>query len=116
MSAITSVVPRAGSTGATGERFAESFLVRHACTIVDRNVRVDADELDLVVCHRGQLVAVEVKTSTNGDDPLEAVDETKFDRIERAAAGYPGAVSRIDLIGVEVHDGGVALSWLQGVR
>ena len=107
---------RSGSTGDTGERFAASFLVRHTCTIVDRNVRVDADELDLVVRHRGQLVAVEVKTSTNGDDPFEAVDETKFDRIERAAAGYHGAVSRIDLIGVEVQAGGVVVSWLQGVR
>ncbi|MGI9528870.1 MAG: YraN family protein [Acidimicrobiia bacterium] len=116
MSDTKAIATRAGSTGGTGERFAASFLERHSCTIVDRNVLVDADELDLVMRHRGQLVVVEVKTSTNGDDPLEAVDETKFGRIERAAAGYQGAVSRIDLVGVEVQRGGVALRWLQGVR
>lgn len=103
------------TTGITGELFAAAFLELRSCTIVERNVRIDADEIDLVVRHRGQLVLVEVKTSTNGDDPLEAVDDPKFHRIERAAAGYPSAVSRIDLIGIELQPRCVAVRWLQGV-
>lgn len=106
----------AASTGGTGERLAAAFLEQHGGAIVDCNVRVGADEIDLVMRHRGQLVVVEVKTATNGDDPLEAVDDTKFERIGRAASGYPGAVSRIDLVGVEVEEAGVTVRWLQGVR
>ena len=112
----TAIAISAGSTGGTGERLAAAFLERHGGAVVDRNVRVGADEIDLVMRHCSQLVVVEVKTAANGDDPLEAVDGTKFERIERAASGYPGAVSRIDLVGIEVQEGGVAVRWLQGVR
>jgi len=103
------------TTGNTGERFAASFLGQRSCRIVDGNARVEADEIDLVVRHRGQLVAVEVKTSTNGDDPLEAVDDAKFSRMERAAAGYQSPISRIDLIGIEIRPEHVTVRWLQGV-
>lgn len=108
--------PNPGNTGASGEQFAAAYLERHSCTVVERNARVDADEIDLVVRDRGRLVAVEVKTSTNGDDPLEAVDDQKFQRVERAAAGYRLPIGRIDLVGIEVRRRSVVIRWLQGVR
>jgi len=115
MATMTDIQQKPGSTGISGEQCAASYLERHSCIVVERNTRVEQDEIDLVVRHRGQLVVVEVKTSTNGDDPFEAVDEQKFRRMQRAAAGYRLPIGRIDLVGIEVGGRSVAIRWLQGV-
>ena len=101
--------------GVSGESLAAWYLERRGCRVVARNVRVDADEIDLLVDHRGQRVAVEVKLSTNGDDPLDAVDDAKFARFERAVSGLDDPVVRLDLLAVEISEGGARFRWLQGV-
>lgn len=109
------VIPATASVGAIGESIAAGFLIQRGCIVVARNVRVGSDEVDLVVDDGGAVAAVEVKCSTNDDDPLEAVDDVKFSRVERAAAALTRRVDRIDLVGVRIGTDQVSIRWLRGV-
>lgn len=100
--------------GSLGESLALAFLIERGCVLIERNAYVDGDELDLVVDHDGDVIVVEVKTSSNGDDPIEAVDRTKVERIRRAAYGYRSAVHRLDVIAVTVDRCCVSIRWLPG--
>ena len=101
--------------GSFGETLALAFLIDRGCSLVDRNVFVDRDELDLIIRDAGHIVAVEVKTSANGDDPLHAVDGSKAVRIRRAVGGYRLVVHRIDVIAVTLDRSGASIRWLPGV-
>lgn len=101
--------------GSLGETLALRFLVDRGFSLVERNVFVDGDELDLVVRRGATVVAVEVKTSANGDDPIEAVDDGKASRVARAVDAYCLAVHRIDVIGVTLNSRGATIRWLRGV-
>ena len=103
-------------TGRRGEDVASWFLERRGHRTIQRNVRIDADEIDLVVEGSGGRAAVEVKTSINGDDPLESVDDAKFGRLERAVGLMPVRIDRIDLVGVAADERGITIRWLCGVR
>ena len=48
--------------GALGEDIAAAHLVRRGYRIVDRNVRADGVEMDIIASKRGTIVFVEVKT------------------------------------------------------
>ena len=98
--------------GSLGEAIAEQFLVERGCSIVERNAFVDGDELDLIVHDGLTLVAVEVKTTSNGDDPFEAIDDVKAYRVRRAANGYRLPVHRIDVVGVMIDSVGVTIHWV----
>jgi putative endonuclease len=101
--------------GATGELVAARFLERRGATIVDRNVRVGRDEVDLVIRLSAEDVAVEVKTGVGADSrPWENFDEAKSIRTRRAACTL--GIRRIDLIAVELTQGGAAVRWLPDVR
>lgn len=102
--------------GTSGEDFAVRFLTSRGCTVVERNARVGVDEIDVVVRDGRSLVAVEVKTSLNGDDPVAAVDDEKFARFARAAHAYPRFIARLDIVGVEFGEGGATIRWLRGVE
>jgi putative endonuclease len=95
--------------GAQGEALAAAHLAREGYRIVDRNVRADGVELDLVAA-RGKLrVFVEVKTRRSRQQglPEEAVDGRKRARLVRGAAawmrehGVRAARVRFDVIAVE---------------
>ena len=76
--------------GAEGEARAAEFLARRGYRIVDRNVRLDGVEVDLII-RRGALVAlVEVKTrrSTAFGPPELAIDAAKRARLIRAASAW----------------------------
>ena len=88
------------STGRRGEQIAAWFLASRGCRVLESNTTVDGDEIDLVVMDGRDRVAVEVKSTTCIEDPLEAVDDHKWSRVERAVSTYPGAITRIDLVGV----------------
>ncbi len=105
---------RRRDVGAGGETVALQFLQARGCTLIERNLFVEGDELDLVVDDGGRIVVVEVKTTTNGDDPLEAVDRGKAGRIRRAVAGCGLVVDRIDLIAVSFDASGATVRWLPG--
>jgi len=101
--------------GRLGESLAERFLVERGFQVVERNARVDGDELDLIV-RRGSIVgAVEVKTTSNGADPFEAVDDEKMFRVRRAVEAYRLPITRIDVVGVTVGDTGATIYWVQSM-
>lgn len=73
--------------GRYGERVAERHLADAGLTILARNWRCPAGELDLVARDGAVLVFCEVKTrsSTDFGDPAEAVIRTKATRIRGLA-------------------------------
>lgn len=101
--------------GARGEAIAARFLTDRGCRILGRNVRVGPDEIDLVVSDGAVVVAVEVKCTTNGDDPVLAVDDEKFAHLERAVFGYPRRIGRIDIVAIELGSSGATIRWLRNV-
>jgi len=76
--------------GIRGEDAASSYLERIGMTIVERNWRCPAGEVDIVALDGETLVLCEVKTrSTIGKgSPEEAVTPTKQKRIGRIARTY----------------------------
>jgi putative endonuclease len=76
--------------GAYGERVAERYLVDDGLTVLDRNWRCAAGELDLVLRDGDTLVFCEVKTrsGTAYGHPLEAVGAVKTERLVRLADAW----------------------------
>ncbi|MDH4309313.1 MAG: YraN family protein [Acidimicrobiia bacterium] len=97
--------------GAVGEEVAAGFLRRRGARIVARNVVVPEGELDLLAVIDGVRVAVEVR-SRRGEDPLEAFDDRKLDRVRRSAARVNPPCRRVDLITVAFGEEGVEIRWL----
>ncbi len=81
---------RRRTLGGEGEARAAVFLVRRGYRIVERNVRVNGVEIDLVAMRHGVVVFVEVKTRSGRafGAPEHAVDARKQARIARAAAAW----------------------------
>jgi putative endonuclease len=102
--------------GALGESLAERFLVDRGYNLVERNAYVDGDELDLIMAHGSTIIAVEVKTTTNGADPFDAVDDDKMFRIHRATDAYRLPISRIDVVAVTIDVQGAAIHWVQSME
>jgi putative endonuclease len=94
--------------GTDGERAAEKYLRRQRYTILLRNYRCRAGEVDLIALDRRTVVFVEVKTRTQVGfgSPLEAVDPRKQRQIRRAAQYYlsenrlHNRDARFDVVGV----------------
>ncbi|RLE14240.1 MAG: hypothetical protein DRJ28_06035 [Actinobacteria bacterium] len=101
--------------GSLGEDIAVQFLERRGVRIVECNAFVDRDEIDVVYEIDGRLVAVEVKTSSNGTDPLDALDDTKMRRFQRATNGYRLPISTVDAVSVVLGSGGVEIRWLREI-
>ncbi|MBK5223819.1 MAG: YraN family protein [Acidimicrobiia bacterium] len=76
--------------GAVGEALAADWYVANGYTILDRNWRCRAGELDLVLASGRTVVFCEVKTRTTTayGTPAEAVTRTKQLRIRRLAAEW----------------------------
>jgi putative endonuclease len=97
-----------GELGRRGEAVAEGFLRDRRYTIVARNFRCRAGEIDLVALDGPTLVFVEVR-SRNGagmGTPLESVDGRKQAQVARvaryflAARGWMERDARFDVIGI----------------
>jgi putative endonuclease len=76
--------------GRAGEDAAAAFYVRNGFTVVERNWRCSAGEIDLIV-RRGPLVVFcEVKTRSSATRglPSEAVDRRKQARLRRLAGRW----------------------------
>lgn len=101
--------------GFLGEDIAVRFLERRGMRIVESNAFVDRDEIDIVYESESRFVAVEVKTSSNGADPLDALDDTKMHRFLRATNGYRLPISSVDAIAVMIGSGGVEIRWLRSI-
>lgn len=112
------------SLGQFGERLAGRRLVEAGMTVIDRNWRCEAGELDLVLRDGEVLVVCEVKTRTSAayGHPLEAVGAAKAQRLRRLAARWleehdvrPAGV-RIDVVGVLLRErGGPEVEHVRGI-
>lgn len=71
-----------------GENLACEKLVREGYAIVERNWRMHHYEIDIVAQKGDRMVFAEVKTRSDGSDPLEAIDEKKMARLAAAADVY----------------------------
>ena len=102
-------------TGIRGEEEAARFLARCGYSILDKNVRTRAGEIDLVAKEGKTLVFVEVKTRKeliSTDPPQAAVNTRKQNRLGKLAHGYlklkrlREQPCRFDVIAVIVNDEG----------
>lgn len=102
--------------GQWGEQLAEAHLVKAGARVLARNVRSPYAEIDLVVEHEGELVAVEVKTRTLLDleAPEQAIHPRQLRRIAKALSalavelGMDDRHWRIDAVAVDVDVNGTA--------
>jgi putative endonuclease len=101
-------VHRRAELGRRGESVAEAFLRESAYTIVARNYRCRAGEIDLVALDGAVLVFVEVRSRRGPEfgTPLESVDWRKQARVGRVAQQFLAErrwldrAARFDVIGV----------------
>jgi putative endonuclease len=109
--------------GRYGEQVAERHLLEAGFTVLDRNWRCAAGELDIVAREGTALVFCEVKTrsSIRFGLPVEAVTERKATKIRELALHWlrehPGARGdiRFDVLGVlRSSSGRAAVSHLRG--
>jgi len=96
--------PTSRQLGAMGERRAAWFYRLRGYAIVDRNVRLPAGEIDLVVRRGGMTVIAEVKSrqSLFAGEGHEAVDRRKREKLIRLgdqyAARHPEVRLRYDVL------------------
>lgn len=107
--------------GSDGEKAAEEFLRRRRYTIVERNYRCRAGEVDLVALDGDTIVFVEVKTRRGEGfgSPLDAVDRRKQRQVYRAAQQFlvehrlDDRAARFDVVGVWWEGGRVVCELVQ---
>ncbi|MGW7054591.1 YraN family protein [Streptomyces sp. NPDC054887] len=107
-----------GALGRYGEDLAARRLVEGGMTVLARNWRCRAGEIDIVARDGDALVVCEVKTRRAGpfEHPMQALRSTKAERLRRLAERWmhehggppPGGV-RIDLVGVVLPRRGAPL-------
>jgi putative endonuclease len=111
-----------GALGRRGEATAEEFLRARCYTIVARNYRCRAGEIDLIALDGPVLVFIEVR-SRRGDcagTPLESVDGRKQVQVARvarhflAAHGWQERTARFDVIGVRFDREPPAVEHVEG--
>ena len=108
-------------TGRTGELMAARRLAELGYTILQRNHKTQAGEIDIVAIEDDQTVFVEVKTrQRSGDDspypmgcpPVECFTQRKAERVRDCAAQYMASSHheydawRVDFVGVELGTNG----------
>lgn len=93
---------RARDLGALGERRAAWFYRLRGYSLLERNARLPAGEIDLVVKRGGTIVIAEVKTRQGTWEGHEAVDKRKRERLIRLgdqyATRHPEAQLRYDIL------------------
>ncbi len=108
--------------GRRGEALATALLEARGLTIVERNFRCRAGEIDLIALDGPTLVFVEVR-SRRGDrlgTPFESVDPRKQARVTRVARhflatrGFAERDVRFDVVGVRFDADPPAVEHLRG--
>ena len=108
--------------GRRGEALAAALLQAQGLTIVERNFRCRAGEIDLVALDGPTLVFVEVRSrrSDRLGTPFESVDPRKQARVTRvarhflAARGFADREVRFDVVGIRFDVEPPALQHLRG--
>ncbi|HHW78678.1 MAG TPA: YraN family protein [Xanthomonadaceae bacterium] len=106
--------------GTAAEELARRYLEARGLTLVTRNFRCRAGELDLIMRDGGQLVFVEVRSRRHAryGTPAESVTRTKQQRLLRAAAFYLqrqrlDLPCRFDVVAILQADGEPQLEWIR---
>lgn len=113
--------PHNRARGRAGEEAAHSWLEERGYRIVERNLRNDCGEIDVVAWDGETLCFVEIKArSTSEFGPaIEAVGPPKQRRIARAAALYlatlegPDPLCRFDVLGMDLEPDGWRYTLIQ---
>src|SRR6185369_94530 len=93
--------------GRRGERRAAWFYRLRGYSIIERNLRLHAGEIDLIVRRGRTVVIVEVKArqSHSAGERFDAVDRRKRERLVRLgdqyAARHPGVELRYDILSLQ---------------
>ena len=103
--------------GRLGERLAEQHLLALGARLLERNYHVQYAEVDLLLEHEGELVAVEVKTRDVEDpeQPEEAVSWAQLRNIVRGLETYAmdndllDVPHRIDVVVIVIEANGEVL-------
>jgi len=103
--------------GRLGERLAETHLVAQGAEVLARNYHIQYAEIDLILIHEDELVAVEVKTRDVEDlaAPEEVVFAAQLRRIVRGLTTYAQDNDllempfRIDVVLIVLHAGSEVL-------
>jgi Holliday junction resolvase-like predicted endonuclease len=85
-------------------------LADHGLEVVSANINVGRGEIDLLGIDGGTKVAVEVRTTTGGADPIDAVGPSKRRQV-RSLARQIGA-GRVDFVGVGIGPMAVVVHWV----
>jgi putative endonuclease len=98
--------------GKFGEAVAEAYFVARGAEVLARNFIAEWGEVDIIVMHDGELIAVEVKTRNVNDldEPEESVGRIKLRRIIRAFSVFAAQRElydipwHIDLVAIQTDD------------
>lgn len=107
--------------GRWGEEYAARYLQGCGYTLLRRNWKSAAAEVDLVAQDGAVFVLCEVKTrkSHSHGHPSEAVDARRQARLSQAAElfliDHPGSSARIDVISITTALTGITLEHLKSV-
>ncbi len=119
---------RAKALGNFAEDKAAEYLVSLGWKVIERNVRNDYGELDVIAvdtkAHPEELVVVEVRARTVGmtQSPLDSIGSRKLRTLLRSSQEYIDSVNwagfwRIDVVGITFHDKDDLTNWeLEHVR
>jgi putative endonuclease len=108
-------LPTRAEIGKLGEQIAASFLRNRGYRVEMTNVTSPGGELDIIASGPDGRIAFEVKTTADGIDPIEAIDQRKLNALDRAISALHVPVRRLDVIAVRLTDGGAEVRWLRDV-
>lgn len=98
--------------GEAGELLATWYLAGKGLSIEAINVQLSDGELDVLATDAGQRVVVEVRTTSTGQDPIDAIGVGKRRRVERLARVV--RADRVDFVGIRVGQLGFDVHWVPG--
>jgi len=117
---MSKTTPSKIEAGQSGETSACRYLERQGLTLVERNFRCRAGELDLIMRDGRQLVFVEVRShhASRYATPAESVTPRKQRRLIHAALYYLqqrriDAPCRFDVIAITQSQGESRLQWIK---
>lgn len=108
--------------GKKGEDLASSFLLENNISIIERNIRTDYGEIDILGEENGTLIFFEVKTRRSKlyGNPEDAVNKIKKEHMVNSALdylqSYPGKDVdwRIDVIAINIgKQGEINFEWFK---
>ena len=108
--------------GDFGEELATRYLVEQGYSILRRNWRSAAGEVDIVAADSELTILCEVKArhGSSRGHPTEAIGSNRLSRLAAAAecwiSDHPGVTVRLDAISILLAGEGIELRHLRGIQ